>query len=65
MATKDLVQKENASGEIYYELKYDLIVYFGLTEIKAELGWRTKVCVKPHMSCTLLIRLSFQDGERR
>ena len=49
MATKDLVQKKNPSGEIYHELSYDAIVYFGLTEIKAELAWQTKVCMKPYI----------------
>ena len=46
MATKELVRKKNPSGKIYYELVYDVIVYFGLTEIKAELAWQTKVWVK-------------------
>ena len=45
-ATKELVRKKNPSGKIYYELEYDAIVYFGLTEIKAEVGLQTKVCVK-------------------
>ena len=48
-ATKDLVQKKNPSGEIYYKLNYDAIVYFGLTEIKAELAWQTEVSVKPYV----------------
>ena len=47
-ATKELVRKKNPSGKTYYELEYDAIVYFGLTEIKAELAWQTKVCVKPY-----------------
>ena len=46
MATEELVRKKNPSGKIYYELVYDVIVYFGLTEIKAELAWQTKVWVK-------------------
>ena len=48
-ATRELVRKKNPSGKIYYELVYDVIVYFGLTEIKAELAWQTKVWVKFHV----------------
>ena len=48
-ATNDLVQRTNASGEVYYQLNYDLIVYFGLVEIKAELAWKKKVRVKPYI----------------
>ena len=48
-ATKDVVRQKTASGEIYYELQFDAIVYFGLTEIRAEVGWQTKVCVKSYV----------------
>ena len=48
-ATNDLVQRTKASGEVYYQLNYYLIVYFGLAEIKAELAWKTKVRVKPYV----------------
>ena len=49
MATKELVRKKNPSGKIYYELVYDAIVYFGLSEIKAEICWQTEVCVKSYV----------------
>ena len=45
-AVNDLTQKTNASGRVYYGLEFEAIVYFGLTEIKAELAWQTKVGVK-------------------
>ncbi|KAN0094963.1 hypothetical protein V8E55_003250 [Tylopilus felleus] len=38
---KDLVSK-NASGQVYYQLDYDVIVFFGLTELRAQLSWKTK-----------------------
>ena len=47
-AVKDLVPKV-ASGRVYYELDYDVIVLFGFTELRAQLGWNTKVrCEAPH-----------------
>ena len=61
-ATKDLVRKKSASGEIYYKLRFDAIVYFGLTEIKAELAWQTKVCVKPYILQST-DSIVIQDGE--
>jgi len=39
-AAKDLVLKK-ASGEVYYQLDYDVIVLFGLTEVQAYLGWKS------------------------
>ena len=42
-AANDLVLKRNASGQIYYQLDYDVIVLFGLTELKAYFGWKSKV----------------------
>jgi len=40
-AVEDLVKKK-ASGQVYYQLDYDVIVLFGLTELKAYLGWKSK-----------------------
>ena len=42
-ATKDLVLKKRASGQVYYQLDYDVIVLFGLTELQAYLSWKSKV----------------------
>ena len=42
VATKDLVLKK-AGSKIYYQLDYDVIVYFGLTELQAQLCWKAKV----------------------
>ena len=43
---KDLVPKKVA-GQLCYQLDYDVIVFFGQTEFKAELGWKTKVSCEP------------------
>ncbi|KAG9312582.1 hypothetical protein JVU11DRAFT_6979 [Chiua virens] len=40
-AAKDLV-KRRAAGQVYYQLDYAVIVHFGLTELKAFLGWKTR-----------------------
>jgi len=34
---------KDASGQVYYQLDYDVIVLFGLAELQAYLGWRSKV----------------------
>ncbi|KAI9572586.1 hypothetical protein HD554DRAFT_2202484 [Boletus coccyginus] len=45
-AVKDL-HKKNAFGQVYYQLDYDVIVFFGLTEIQAYLSWKTRVSANP------------------
>lgn len=52
-AKKDLVMKQAASGQVYYQLDYDVIVLFGLTELQAQLGWKTKVSYEaiPRVIC--------------
>ena len=42
-AAKDLVPQREASGQLYYRLDYEVIVFFGPTELRAELGWKTRV----------------------
>ena len=42
-AIKDIVPLKKPSGRVYYQLDYDVIVFLGLTELKAQLGWKTKV----------------------
>ncbi|KAI9569153.1 hypothetical protein HD554DRAFT_2204656 [Boletus coccyginus] len=41
-AAKDLAPKREPSGQLYYRLDYDVIVFFGPTELRAELGWKTR-----------------------
>ena len=42
-AVGDLVKKKTGSGQVYYQLDYDVIVMFGLTELQAYLSWNSKV----------------------
>lgn len=42
-AAKDLVMKKTGSGQVYYQLDYDVVLLFGLTELQAQLGWKSKV----------------------
>jgi len=42
-AARDLVPKRQASGQVYYQLDYDVIIFFGLTELQAHLCWKTRV----------------------
>lgn len=41
-AVEDLAPKK-ASGRVYYQLDYDVIVFFGFTELQAQLGWKARV----------------------
>ncbi|KAN0094942.1 hypothetical protein V8E55_003229 [Tylopilus felleus] len=54
-ATKDLVMTKNASGQVCYQLDYDVIVMFGLAELQAYLGWTTKAGHERHNGCCFLI----------
>ena len=49
VAANDLIQRRTATGQVFYRLRYHAIVYFGLTEIKAEIAWETKVRGKPYV----------------
>ncbi|KAI9569174.1 hypothetical protein HD554DRAFT_2254112 [Boletus coccyginus] len=42
VATKDLVWTRDPSGQVFYQLDYDVIVLFGLAELQAYLGWMSK-----------------------
>ena len=33
-------KRKNAQGNIYYEILLDIILFFGLTEIKAQIAWK-------------------------
>ena len=41
-AAKDVILRKTR-GQFYYELDYDVIILFGLTEIQAYLEWKTRV----------------------
>lgn len=49
---KDLVMKMDDSGQVYYQLDYDVIVSLGRRDLQAELCWITRVSY----SSTLYIR---------
>ena len=42
---RSLQPQSAADGGIYYELHYDIILLFGLTELKAQICWMDKVCL--------------------
>ena len=42
VAMKDVVLRKSR-GQFYYELDYDVIIFFGLAELQAYLGWKTRV----------------------
>ena len=64
-AAKGLVPNE-AAGQVYYKLDYDVIVLFGLTELQAQLCWKTKVRCEASQVIQFPLTGSFpQDGEHR
>lgn len=42
VAVKDVILRKHR-GQFYYELDYNVIIFFGLTELKAYLEWKTRV----------------------
>ena len=42
VAVKDVVLRKHR-GQFYYELDYDMIIFFGPKEIQAYLEWQTRV----------------------
>ena len=65
VAVKDLVLKEKASGQVYYQLDYAVIILFGLTELQAFLAWNSRVSRDAIQPPAFLIKLSFQEGAER
>ena len=41
-ARKDVVLRE-PFGQFIYKLEYDVVVFFGFTELRAQLQWKTRV----------------------
>ena len=39
-----LKPKRGKDGKKYYELQYDVVFLFGLTELEAQVSWRNRVC---------------------
>lgn len=39
-----LEEQEAADGDVYYKIHYEVILLFGLTELKAQISWRHEVC---------------------
>lgn len=40
-----LEEKEAADEGVYYKMHYDVILLFGLTELKAQISWMHEVCL--------------------
>lgn len=40
---RSLEPQEADDGGVYYEVDYDIILLFGLTELKAQISWMHKV----------------------
>jgi len=38
-----LKPKSNSSGKTYYEVDYEIVLLFGLTELKAQVAWKEHV----------------------
>lgn len=38
-------KKTSATGEKYYTISYDIVLLFGLTELRAQIAWKEDVSV--------------------
>jgi len=38
-----LSPQKNANGETFYKLKFDVVISFGMDDMKAQIAWREKV----------------------
>ena len=43
LSTVPLISRQNSAGKTYYSLDYDVVLSFGLTELKAQVAWLEKV----------------------
>ena len=43
-AVSRLVPRRRADGRTYVQLEYEVVLLFGLTELKAQLRWFANVC---------------------
>ena len=39
LSTMPLTPRKNPAGETYYKAVYDIVLSFGLTELKAQIAW--------------------------
>lgn len=44
IAAAALLPKKSPEGETYYRIDYNVILLFGLTELKAQISWLENVC---------------------
>ena len=58
MANKS-VPKKGVSGEVYYQVDYEVIAFFGSTELTAQVAWKDNVSRKPHRFSFSLITTVF------
>jgi hypothetical protein len=39
LSTVPLISRQNSAGKTYYSVDYDVVLSFGLTELKAQVAW--------------------------
>lgn len=52
---RSLQPEKTADGAVYYQMDYDIILLFGLAELKAQISWMHKVrlVIAPDKLCHL------------
>lgn len=53
-AAKDSVAKIGVSGEVYYKVNFDVVMFFGSTELTAQMVWKHNVSHQPHFFFSFL-----------
>jgi len=46
-AATTLLPRTSPEGKTYYHIEFEVILLFGLTELKAQISWLEDVCVYP------------------
>lgn len=59
------VRQTSGSGVAYYKIDYDVVLLFGLTEIKAQVAWKENVSSSLYAMCKVLTDLALQGREKR
>lgn len=58
-AANNSVSKIGLSGEVYYQVDFDVVAFFGSTELTAQMAWKENVSHEPHRFSFSLIATGF------
>ena len=59
---RNSVARFGLSGEIYYQIDFDVIAFFGTAELKAQMAWKDNVSREPYFFSSFLTSTAFLGG---